>query len=67
MARPKKKETLDAVSIRLPRDIMGNIEACAQSLQADTPLLQINRTDAVRYLIQLGLIEFEKQVKKKKK
>ncbi len=59
MARPKKAETMTTVSIRLPNSILEQVDACAKQLQEDMPLLQVTRTDAIRYLIQLGMIEFE--------
>lgn len=61
MARPKKPETLAVVSIRLPDRILEQIDQCASKLQDEMPLLQVTRTDAIRYLIQVGLAEFAKK------
>jgi len=36
------------------------MDACAMHINAETPLLEVTRTDAARYLIQLGLKEFAK-------
>jgi metal-responsive CopG/Arc/MetJ family transcriptional regulator len=61
MARPKKDQTLQAVSIRLPEALLAEVDECARTLQEETPLFEINRTDALRYLIQLGLAQFERR------
>lgn len=61
MARPRKEQTLQAISIRLPDAMLAEIDACASALTEETPLLEVTRTDAVRYLIQLGLQEFSRR------
>ena len=61
MARPRKDKIMQAVSLRLPDGMIGEVDACAAQLQKDTPLLEVTRTDALRYLIQLGLAEYGKQ------
>ncbi len=48
------------VSIRLPDDLVARVGAVAKQLQAETPLLEVNRTDALRYLLQVGLDVREK-------
>ena len=65
MARPRKDVTMQPVSLRLPAALIAEVDACAERLQAETPLLEVNRTDALRYLIQLGLIEYAKGKKGK--
>lgn len=67
MARPRKDVTMQPVSLRLPAALIAEVDACAERLQAETPLLEVNRTDALRYLIQLGLIEFGRGKKGKRK
>ena len=67
MARPKKDMTMQPVSRRLPAALLAEVDACAERLQADTPLLEVNRTDALRYLIQLGLIETARKAKGRSK
>ena len=61
MARPRKETTMQAVSLRLPEGLIDRVDACADQLQEETPLLEVTRTDALRYLIQVGLAEFDKQ------
>lgn len=65
MARPRKDQTMQPLSLRLPEALVEKVDACATRLQGDTPLLEVTRTDALRYLIQLGLAEFEKKTKGK--
>jgi predicted transcriptional regulator len=60
MARPRKDKIMQAISLRLPDDLLGRVDACAERLQAETPLLEVTRTDALRYLIQLGLADYER-------
>ncbi len=60
MARPRKEQTMQAVSLRLPERIIEGVDACAASLQQQVPLLEVTRTDALRHLIQLGLADFAK-------
>jgi predicted transcriptional regulator len=61
MARPRKDRIMQAISIRLPEELVGRVDACAERLQSDMPLLEVTRTDALRYLIQVGLAEFDRQ------
>jgi metal-responsive CopG/Arc/MetJ family transcriptional regulator len=63
MARPRKNETLVTVSVRLPQALLGQVDDCAKALEDEAPLLQVTRTDAIRYLIQIGLEQFAKRKK----
>lgn len=60
MARPRKEQTMQAVSLRLPEAIIDGVDECAARLQEQMPLLEVTRTDALRHLIQLGLADFAK-------
>ena len=66
MPRPKKPETLATISVRLQPALLDAVDQCAEKLRKEVPLLQVTRTDAVRYLIQLGVEEFERAQKKKR-
>lgn len=55
MARPKKPATMEIVSLRLSKGMIEEIDSYTQRLQAETPLLQITKADAIRYLIARGL------------
>ena len=52
---------MQAVSLRLPESLITQVDACADRLQTETPLLEVTRTDALRYLLQVGLAEFDRQ------
>ena len=52
---------MQPVSLRLPEALIAEVDACADQLQQDMPLLEVTRTDALRYLIQTGLAEFGRQ------
>jgi len=67
MARPKKSETLTTVSVRLTPRLVAEVDGCAEALQQEAPLLQVTRTDAIRYLIQTGLEDFVASRKKRGK
>jgi predicted transcriptional regulator len=60
MARPRKEQVMQAVSLRLPDALLARVDVCAERLQREMPLLEVTRTDALRYLIQVGLEEAEK-------
>jgi hypothetical protein len=66
MGRPRKTKTLSTVSIRLPQSVIDEIDECADRLQDETPLLQVTRTDAMRFLIQTALEDFWQKRRKKR-
>jgi hypothetical protein len=50
------KEDLEPVAIRLPLSIIAYIDGTIlPTLQAQTPWAKVGRSDAVRYLVQLGM------------
>lgn len=51
---------MDTVSVRLPGSLAQEIDAYAEDLKAQMPLLMISRADAVRQLLDLGLTEWRK-------
>jgi hypothetical protein len=65
MARPRKSETMETVSVRIPTAMSTEIDAYMEELQIAMPLLPISRTDAVRQLLALAL-EARKKGKKRK-
>ena len=46
---------MTTVSIRLPVTMLEDVDSCTARLQEDTPLLVVTRTDALRFLLQVGL------------
>jgi hypothetical protein len=67
LARPKKAETMDIVSMRLPKGMIVEIDRYTERLREETPLLTINRTDTIRYLLARALKEFARSVKRSKR
>ena len=55
MARPKKDDTMETVSVRLPRMMVEEIDAYVIELKGDMPLLNISRADGVRQLLANAL------------
>ena len=55
MARPKKDDTMETVSVRLPRMMVDEIDAYVIELKGDMPLLNISRADGVRQLLANAL------------
>ena len=55
MARPRQPETMETISVRLPRAMVAEIDAHVERMRQQTPLLLINRADAVRQLLAEAL------------
>jgi hypothetical protein len=64
MARPKKAETMEVLSIRVPKAMIEQIDRYTETLREETPLLAINRTDTIRYLLARMLKALEKSPKR---
>jgi hypothetical protein len=58
LPRPKKAETMDLLSIRLPKGMIEELDRYTEKLRQETPLLAITRTDTIRYLLARALKEF---------
>lgn len=65
MGRPRKENTMQVVSLRLSDDFLRQVDEAATRLQRETPLLEITRTDTLRYLLQLGLSVLSKEPRKR--
>ena len=57
--RPKKLETMDALAVRIPDNLVERIDRYSNYLITDLPGLNISRADAIRQLITVGLQEEE--------
>jgi hypothetical protein len=55
MGRPKQDQTMDTVSVRLPKAMVKEIDGFVESLKGDMPLLNISRADGVRQLLSIAL------------
>ena len=67
MPRPKKAETMDLLSIRVPKGMIDELDRYTEKLRLETPLLAINRTDTIRYLLARALKEFGGGAKRSKR
>ena len=63
MGRPKLPETMMTVSVRLANAMVEEIDDYMAYLQKQMPRLNINRADAVRKLLAIGLETEEKKTK----
>ncbi len=53
--RPKKDTTMNSMAIRLPDDLVAEIDEYQASLQQALPGFSLSRSDAIRQLIAVGL------------
>ena len=60
MGRPKKSDTMETVSVRLPKEMVKEIDLYVESLKGDMPLLNISRADGVRQLLSIALKKLKK-------
>ncbi len=55
--RPRKDEVMDTLAVRLPDDVVEQIDHYVQMLQEEMPGFKVTRADAVRQLLIVGLRE----------
>ena len=55
MGRPRQAETMETISVRLPKAMVGELDAQVERMRQQMPLLLINRADAVRQLLAEAL------------
>ena len=53
--RPRKDSVMDTLAVRLPDDLVGQVDQYMEQLRADLPGLNISRADAIRQLLAAGL------------
>ena len=53
--RPKKNTIMNTLAVRLPNDLIIEIDLYVSKLQTDFPGLNITRADAIRQLLTAGL------------
>lgn len=58
MGRPKLPEPMETVSVRLPKSVVDQVDAYLAQMRAEAPFLLLNRADAMRQLLAIGL-DFE--------
>lgn len=59
MGRPKLPDTMETVSVRLPKAVVDEIDAYLSNMRGEAPFLMLNRADAIRQLLAIAL-NFEK-------
>ncbi len=62
----KKAETMQT-AFRLPKDLLERLDRHVDRVNADTPGLDLNRTDVVRMLLTKGLDEAEREAGRRRK
>ena len=57
---------MDILSVRVPKGMIEEIDRYTERLREETPLLAINRTDTIRYLLARALKVFAGQPRRKR-
>jgi hypothetical protein len=55
MGRNKLPETMETVSVRLPKSAVDRIDAYLLRMKTEAPFIMLNRADAIRQLLAIGL------------
>jgi hypothetical protein len=55
MGRPKLPEPMETVSVRLSAAMLTEIDAYLSNMKLEAPFLMLNRADAIRQLLAIGL------------
>jgi hypothetical protein len=55
MGRPKLPEPMETISVRLPATVVREIDAYLAAMRLEAPLIMLNRADAIRQLLAIGL------------
>lgn len=58
---------MESISARVTKDMVAEIDDYLEGLKAETPLLILNRADAIRQLLAIGLGAASKQKKRSKR
>lgn len=66
MGRPKKAEIMDVLAVRMPDDLVGEIDQYIELIKKQFPLINVTRADAVRQLIAAGLDAEKSRLQKRK-
>jgi hypothetical protein len=67
MARPKKTDVMELVSVRIPTSLLLEVDAYIEDIKKEMPLLNIGRGDGIRQLIADGLTARTSGKKRKQK
>jgi metal-responsive CopG/Arc/MetJ family transcriptional regulator len=53
--RPKSPDPMDVLAVRMPDDLVSEIDEYIAAIKREFPLLNVSRADAVRQLIAAGI------------
>lgn len=67
MARPRKADAMEVLSIRVPAETIAALDRYTEHLRSETPLLRIDRPQALRVLLDRALREFARPSKQSKR
>ena len=63
--RPAKEATMDTLAVRLPDDLLRQVDEYMGRIKQGWPLLNVTRADALRQLIGAGLEAERKRLAKR--
>jgi hypothetical protein len=61
--RPKKEAVMKSLALRVPAELIEQVDTFLDNLKDQLPGLSLSRADAVRQLIAVGLREENKRLK----
>ncbi|XBQ15416.1 MAG: hypothetical protein ABL308_10655 [Oceanicaulis sp.] len=62
--RPKKASTMDTLAVRLPDDLVAQVDEYVGIIKEEFPLLNVSRADAIRQLLAAGLQAERRRLKR---
>ncbi len=62
--RPKKDAVMDTLAVRLPDDLVAQVDDYVCRLQEQLPGMNVTRADAIRQLLAVGLLHESERLKK---
>jgi hypothetical protein len=63
--RPPKEAAMDSLAVRLPPDLVRQVDDYVARLKDGLPLINLTRADALRQLIAMGLEAEQKRLGKR--
>ena len=60
--RPKKDKTMDTLAVRLPSELIAEVDDYLGTIKNEFPLLNVTRADAIRQLLAAGLAAERKRL-----
>ena len=63
--RPVKETVMDTLAVRLPDDLIKQIDEYVEKIREGWPLMNVSRADAIRQLIAAGLESEKKRINRR--